>query len=38
VQGEFERLARRKQKKNPRFAFLFGGDGADYYQYKLMQK
>ena len=28
-----QRTGRRKQKSNPRFAFMFGGEGAVYYNY-----
>ena len=33
--GEFDQIARRKQKDNPRFAFLFGGEYNAYYLSKL---
>lgn len=33
IGGEFELIARRKQKDNPRFGFLFGGLGAAYYHH-----
>ena len=33
VGGDFDQIARRKQKTNPRFAFMFGGEGAEYYDY-----
>ena len=28
VGGDFDQIARRKQRSNPRFAFMFGGDGG----------
>lgn len=31
---EFEELARKRQATDPRFAFLFGGPGAEYYAWK----
>jgi hypothetical protein len=33
VGGDFDQIARRKQQNNPRFAFMFGGEGAEYYNY-----
>ena len=33
VGGDFDQIARRKQKSNPRFAFMFGGEGSLYYTY-----
>jgi hypothetical protein len=33
VGGDFDQIARRKQQNNPRFAFMFGGEGAEYYSY-----
>ena len=32
---EFEHLTKQKQKDNPRFQFLFGGEHYNYYQYKV---
>uniref|UniRef100_A0A914V3Q6 SURP motif domain-containing protein n=1 Tax=Plectus sambesii TaxID=2011161 RepID=A0A914V3Q6_9BILA len=32
---EFEEMTRQKQANNPRFAFLFGGEHSQYYQYRL---
>ncbi|KAI3796480.1 hypothetical protein L1987_39151 [Smallanthus sonchifolius] len=32
---EFEAMIREKQKDNPAYSFLFGGDGHSYYRYKL---
>ncbi|KAK6635653.1 hypothetical protein RUM44_000907 [Polyplax serrata] len=32
---EFEQMTKSKQKGNPRFSFLFGGDHFNYYQYKV---
>ncbi|KAF9588767.1 hypothetical protein IFM89_015494 [Coptis chinensis] len=32
---EFESMIREKQRENPAYAFLFGGDGHNYYRYKL---
>ncbi|XP_076926715.1 SUPPRESSOR-OF-WHITE-APRICOT/SURP RNA-binding domain containing protein 1-like [Bidens hawaiensis] len=32
---EFEAMIREKQKDNPAYSFLFGGDGHGYYRYKL---
>ncbi|CAB3411059.1 unnamed protein product [Caenorhabditis bovis] len=32
---QFENMMRETQRNNPKFAFLFGGPGADYYQYQL---
>lgn len=32
---EFEKMTMEKQKDNPKFSFLFGGDYYNYYQYKL---
>ncbi|XP_010548521.1 PREDICTED: calcium homeostasis endoplasmic reticulum protein [Tarenaya hassleriana] len=32
---EFEAMIREKQKDNPDYAFLFGGEGHGYYHYKL---
>ncbi|CAH8328289.1 unnamed protein product [Eruca vesicaria subsp. sativa] len=31
---EFEAMMRDRQKDNPEYAFLFGGEGYDYYRYK----
>ncbi|KAK3258839.1 hypothetical protein CYMTET_32133, partial [Cymbomonas tetramitiformis] len=31
----FEGLARQRQKEDPKFAFLFGGEGHSYYRWKL---
>ncbi|XP_074640155.1 calcium homeostasis endoplasmic reticulum protein-like [Tubulanus polymorphus] len=33
--GEFERLTKEKQKDNPKFSFLFGGENFNYYQYRV---
>ena len=32
---EFEQMTKSKQKENPKFSFLFGGDYFNYYQYKV---
>ncbi|XP_065336017.1 calcium homeostasis endoplasmic reticulum protein [Cloeon dipterum] len=32
---EFENMTKNKQKDNPKFAFLFGGEFFNYYQYKV---
>ncbi|KAL5730590.1 hypothetical protein ACHQM5_003393 [Ranunculus cassubicifolius] len=32
---EFEAMIREKQRDNPAYAFLFGGEGHNYYRYKL---
>ncbi|KAK3019889.1 hypothetical protein RJ639_002938 [Escallonia herrerae] len=32
---EFEAMIREKQKNNPVYSFLFGGEGHNYYRYKL---
>lgn len=32
---EFEKMTKDKQQQNPKFAFLFGGEHFNYYQYKL---
>ncbi|KAI7982166.1 Calcium homeostasis endoplasmic reticulum protein [Camellia lanceoleosa] len=32
---EFEAMIREKQQDNPDYSFLFGGEGHNYYQYKL---
>lgn len=32
---EFEAMIREKQKDNPDYSFLFGGEGHNYYRYKL---
>ncbi|KAL4586193.1 hypothetical protein LXL04_010825 [Taraxacum kok-saghyz] len=32
---EFEAMIREKQKDNPSYSFLFGGEGNSYYRYKL---
>lgn len=32
---EFEAMIREKQKDNPAYSFLFGGEGHSYYRYKL---
>ncbi|GAV71153.1 Surp domain-containing protein [Cephalotus follicularis] len=32
---EFEAMVRGKEKDNPAYSFLFGGEGHDYYRYKL---
>lgn len=32
---EFEAMIREKQQDNPAYSFLFGGDGHNYYRYKL---
>ena len=32
---EFEKLTRNKQRHNPKFAFLFGGEHCDYYRYRV---
>ena len=33
--AEFENMTKEKQKNNPKFSFLFGGQHYNYYQYKL---
>jgi calcium homeostasis ER protein len=32
---EFEQMTKNKQKDNPKFGFLFGGEHFNYYQYKV---
>jgi calcium homeostasis endoplasmic reticulum protein len=32
---EFENMTKNKQKENPKFAFLHGGEYFNYYQYKV---
>ena len=32
---EFEHMTKQKQKDNPKFSFLFGGEYFNYYQYKV---
>ncbi|XP_043204248.1 chromatin modification-related protein eaf-1-like isoform X1 [Amphibalanus amphitrite] len=32
---EFEKLTRNKQRHNPKFAFLFGGEYCNYFQYRV---
>lgn len=32
---EFEQMTKNKQKDNPKFGFLFGGEYFNYYQYKV---
>jgi hypothetical protein len=32
---DFEQMTKNKQKDNPKFSFLFGGDYFNYYQYKV---
>ncbi|XP_068208038.1 calcium homeostasis endoplasmic reticulum protein-like isoform X2 [Palaemon carinicauda] len=32
---EFEQMTKTKQKENPKFSFLFGGEYFNYYQYKV---
>lgn len=32
---EFERMTKQKQKDNPKFSFLFGGEFFNYYQFKV---
>ncbi|XP_077291331.1 SR-related CTD associated factor 6 isoform X2 [Arctopsyche grandis] len=32
---EFEQMTKSKQKNNPKFSFLYGGDHFNYYQYKV---
>lgn len=32
---EFEQMTKNKQKNNPKFSFLFGGEHFNYYQYKV---
>lgn len=32
---EFERMTKTKQKNNPKFSFLYGGEFFNYYQYKV---
>lgn len=33
--ASFEAMTKSKQKDNPRFSFLFGGEGHDYYTYRV---
>lgn len=33
---EFEQMTKNKQKDNPKFSFLFGGELFNYYQYKVL--
>ena len=33
--ASFEAMTKSKQKDNPRFSFLFGGEGYDYYTYRV---
>ena len=33
---EFERMTMEKQRNNPKFQFLFGGDHHPYYRWKVM--
>ena len=33
--AEFEQMTKNKQRDNPKFAFLFGGEYFNYYQYKV---
>jgi G patch domain-containing protein 1 len=35
--ASFEELARTRQRDDPRFGFLFGGPGAEYYAWRCMQ-
>uniref|UniRef100_A0A0K2TGR8 Calcium homeostasis endoplasmic reticulum proteinlike [Bombyx mori] n=1 Tax=Lepeophtheirus salmonis TaxID=72036 RepID=A0A0K2TGR8_LEPSM len=35
---EFEEMTKSKQKNNPKFGFLFGGDFYDYYAWKVMNQ
>ncbi|XP_013136213.1 PREDICTED: calcium homeostasis endoplasmic reticulum protein isoform X2 [Papilio polytes] len=32
---EFEKMTKQKQKNNPKFSFLYGGEHFNYYQYKV---
>lgn len=32
---EFEKMTKNKQKNNPKFSFLYGGEHFNYYQYKV---
>lgn len=32
---EFEKMTKTKQKNNPKFSFLYGGEYFNYYQYKV---
>ena len=32
---DFENMTKQKQKDNPRFSFLFGGEHFNYYQYRM---
>ena len=32
---DFETMTKQKQKENPKFSFLFGGEFFNYYQYKV---
>lgn len=32
---EFEQMTKHKQKGNPKFVFLYGGEYFNYYQYKV---
>ena len=32
---EFEQMTKQKQKGNPRFSFLYGGENFNYYQFKV---
>ena len=32
---EFEQMTKQKQRDNPKFSFLFGGENFNYYQYKV---
>lgn len=32
---EFEQMTKQKQRDNHKFAFLFGGENFNYYQYKV---
>ena len=33
--ASFEAMTKTKQRDNPRFSFLFGGEGFDYYNYRV---
>ena len=33
--ASFEAMTKTKQRDNPRFSFLFGGEGYDYYTYRV---
>lgn len=35
---EFEERTRAKQYGDPRFAFLYGGEFADYYRFRVIQE